>query len=200
MANCLRANNNVILCFICDPTREMNAKEIVEWAHKQLGMTLHTLVQEVNKNVKGSKHVYEYISELKINDKKMRIHRWIWQKRMGIYTSNTRQMNCQILKKHCLSSCKISHCKNMIRCCFCNHWFHIQCLKLSEDDISGVWSCPGCMTMASDVRTAKDKIDTLTALVRELIKCTIAERDDRGQIISEMKDKKTKNSREEILL
>ena len=57
----------------------------------------------------------------------------------------------------------------MVRCCVCAHWYHMKCLKLVRADISAVWPCFKCRNMVLDIRSANDKIDLLTELIRTLV-------------------------------
>ena len=59
-----------------------------------------------------------------------------------------------------------------VRCCLCGRQFHRECIEFSENDTPLVWTCVHCRNLASDVKSANTKIDTLTSLVRDLIqKC-----------------------------
>ena len=94
--------------------------------------------------------------------------------------------------RHCLRTCKLTHVKNMIRCCICAHWYHVKCLKLSQDDISGVWPCPDCRSMPSDIKQVDRKIDDMTSLLRDLIQTSGADREERAILhrdINELRQK-----------
>lgn len=55
-----------------------------------------------------------------------------------------------------------------IRCCLCIHWFHPDCVDLPQTEVNGVWSCPACRHMASDVRILTGSIKTLRTTVSTL--------------------------------
>ena len=57
----------------------------------------------------------------------------------------------------------------MIRCCTCGKWFHIKCLRLSQDECAGVWPCYDCRTIAQDLKSTKENVQTLTLLVQKLV-------------------------------
>ena len=46
----------------------------------------------------------------------------------------------------------------------------MKCLKLSQDDISGVWPCDNCRHVAKDVSSLNDKFDKLLDIVESLSK------------------------------
>ena len=56
-----------------------------------------------------------------------------------------------------------------VRCCLCGRQFHHECIGFHENDTPLVWTCVHCRNLASDVKSANTKIDTLTSLVRDLI-------------------------------
>ena len=58
---------------------------------------------------------------------------------------------------------------DQIRCCVCGIWYHIKCLKLPSDECAGVWPCFDCRSMASDIKSVKVNILTLTTNVQSLI-------------------------------
>ena len=65
-----------------------------------------------------------------------------------------------------------------VRCCLCGRQFHRECIEFSENDTPLVWTCVHCRNLASDVKSANTKIDTLTSLVRDLIqKCDTTNKD-----------------------
>ena len=57
----------------------------------------------------------------------------------------------------------------MIRCCICGKWFHIKCLRLSQDECAGVWPCYDCRTIAQDLKSTNENVQTLTLLVQKLV-------------------------------
>ena len=46
----------------------------------------------------------------------------------------------------------------MIQCCLCLHWYHLECVNLNEDH-TGFWPCPYCRTLCSDLRAMKEQQD-----------------------------------------
>ena len=56
-----------------------------------------------------------------------------------------------------------------VRCCLCGRQFYRECIGFPENDTPLVWTCVHCRNLASDVKSANTKIDTLTSLVRDLI-------------------------------
>ena len=65
-----------------------------------------------------------------------------------------------------------------VRCCLCGRQFHRECIEFSKNDTPLVWTCVHCRNLASDVKSANTKIDTLTSLVRDLIqKCDTTNKD-----------------------
>ena len=66
--------------------------------------------------------------------------------------------------------CLVDGCKqnrkptlDMIRCCMCCVWYHYRCVDIDPKDASeiGVWSCPSCRTIASNVKELLSKMDGL---------------------------------------
>ena len=57
----------------------------------------------------------------------------------------------------------------MIRCCICGKWFHIKCLRLSQDECAGVWPCYDCRKIAQDLKSTKENVQTLTLLLQKLV-------------------------------
>ena len=53
-----------------------------------------------------------------------------------------------------------------VRCCLCTHWYHPVCVQLPQDQTSGVWSCPSCRNIASEVSTLKETVKLLLDIVR----------------------------------
>ena len=58
---------------------------------------------------------------------------------------------------------------DLIRCCFCGKWYHVKCLKLSTDEIGGVWPCFDCRTLSSDLKRTQSYIITLMDQVQHLV-------------------------------
>ena len=80
----------------------------------------------------------------------------------------------------CDSACHSSQSSDgtRVRCCLCGRQFHRECIEFSENDTPLVWTCVHCRNLASDVKSANTKIDTLTSLVRDLIqKCDTTNKD-----------------------
>ena len=66
--------------------------------------------------------------------------------------------------------CLVDGCKpnrkptlDMIRCCMCCVWYHYRCVDIDPKDASeiGVWPCPSCRTIASNVNELLSKMDGL---------------------------------------
>ena len=64
-----------------------------------------------------------------------------------------------------IDGCKVNGQQNWIQCWMCAHWYHMKCLKLSQDDISGVRPCDNCRHVAKDVGSLNDKFDKLFDIV-----------------------------------
>ncbi len=50
---------------------------------------------------------------------------------------------------------------NMIRCCMCPHWFHIDCINLKKDESVGVWPCYTCRFITYDISQLYATINNL---------------------------------------
>ena len=72
----------------------------------------------------------------------------------------------------CLKGCKLKNKKNInyIRCCLCAQWYHEKCVGISSGETIGVWPCPNCKTMASDIKEMRKSLDKLTSYVKDLLK------------------------------
>ena len=57
----------------------------------------------------------------------------------------------------------------LIRCCICGKWFHIKCLRLSQDECAGVWPYHECRTIAQALKCTKASVQTLTLLVQKQV-------------------------------
>ena len=66
----------------------------------------------------------------------------------------------------CTTTCNLkgSPKGDTIRCCLCGHWFHESCLKLSSDDISGVWPCYTCRSIHSDIVDLQSTVSSLITM------------------------------------
>ena len=62
--------------------------------------------------------------------------------------------------------------RDMIRCCMCCLWYHYRCVDIDPADADqiGVWSCPCCRTIASDVKTILSKMDQLLQITENVQK------------------------------
>ena len=72
----------------------------------------------------------------------------------------------------CLKECKLKNKKNIdyIRCCLCAQWYHDKCVGISPGETIGVWPCPNCRNMASDLKYMRESLDKLTSHVKDLLK------------------------------
>ena len=59
----------------------------------------------------------------------------------------------------CISGCRRGTLGGgeMIRCCICGKWFHIKCLRLSQDECAGVWPCYDCRTRSRSIATQNNR-------------------------------------------
>ena len=82
--------------------------------------------------------------------------------------------------------------KDMIRCCQCAAWVHINCINKTEEYVPGVWPCFRCRQIPSKLETMQEMISDLVKTVNNLnnnkdkikqenekVKCLLKERDDK---------------------
>ena len=71
----------------------------------------------------------------------------------------------------CLKECKLKNKKNIdyIRRCLCAQWYHEKCVGISPGETIGVWPCPNCRNMASDLKDMRESFDKLTSHVKDLL-------------------------------
>ena len=81
----------------------------------------------------------------------------------------------------------------LIRCCICGKWFHIKCLRLSQDECAGVWPCHECRTIAQDLKCTKASMQTLTLLVQKLV-------DSHSQELADLKSRCNKLENDNVTL
>ncbi len=70
----------------------------------------------------------------------------------------------------CIEGCTLKgRAKNkMIRCCLCVIWFHEECVNISNDTESGIWTCPECRLINGRVKDLADSLSNLTSLTEAI--------------------------------
>ena len=85
----------------------------------------------------------------------------------------------------CLVSCLHGHNdkqdKDMIRCCVCAHWYHLECVKLPASEASGVWPCMECRQMPTTLKTLVDSVQNLTSVITHTMQKLQKNEEDRKQ-------------------
>ena len=65
----------------------------------------------------------------------------------------------------CVKDCKFNGKKSgggdFIRCCLCAEWYHEKCVGIKSNESPGLWPCPNCRTMASDVKLLSESVKKL---------------------------------------
>lgn len=76
---------------------------------------------------------------------------------------------------HCDPDCKYggAETKNgkslvMIRCCFCMHWFHEDCMKRKNENTDHVWNCFTCRTMPVQITNLIQHVTDLANSLKEM--------------------------------
>ena len=69
--------------------------------------------------------------------------------------------------ENCLHGRKDS--KDMLRCCLCAQWFHLDCVNLPPPEATGVWPCLDCHQMPANVKTVTTNVQLLTNLLTKTI-------------------------------
>jgi hypothetical protein len=86
----------------------------------------------------------------------------------------------------CISDCKLSHRKNMIRCMHCMLWCHLRCVG-EPNSYQGVWSCFECRVNSKQNSALSGMVAELLTQVRDL-NITVADiRNDTSLLKSELK-------------
>ena len=51
---------------------------------------------------------------------------------------------------------------DMIRCCMCAQWFHLECLNLNKAEATGVWPCLDCRVLGGKVKNITKSLQMIT--------------------------------------
>ena len=79
-----------------------------------------------------------------------------------------------IVSLPCTEQCKLHKGKrngrsvDMIQCSVCAEWFHTECVGLKKDATVGIWPCPSCPQILTQIRTIVSMIDKLTKTVNAI--------------------------------
>ena len=98
----------------------------------------------------------------------------------------------------CMSKCLYNghhKAKDMVRCCQCAAWFHIDCINKIEEYFPGVWPCFQCREMPSQLTTMTTMLTELVESVNTLTQNVNQLHRDNLNIRTELKDKDTLNTR-----
>ena len=74
----------------------------------------------------------------------------------------------------CTEQCKLhkgkrsGHSLDMIQCSVCAEWFHTECVGLKKDATVGIWPCPFCRQIPTQIRSIVSMIDKLTKTVNAI--------------------------------
>ena len=74
----------------------------------------------------------------------------------------------------CTEQCKLHKGKrsgrsvDMIQCSVCAEWFHTECVGLKKDATVGIWPCPSCRQIPTQIRSIVSMIDKLTKTVNAI--------------------------------
>ena len=73
----------------------------------------------------------------------------------------------------CVKDCKCNGKKSgggdFVRRCPCAEWYQEKCVCIKFNESPGVWPCPNCRTMASDVKLLSESVKNLSSGVTELL-------------------------------
>ena len=98
----------------------------------------------------------------------------------------------------CMSKCLYNghhKAKDMVRCCQCAAWFHIDCINKIEECFPGVWPCFQCCEMPSQHTRMKMMLTELVESVNALTQNINQLHRDNLNLRTELKDKDTLNTR-----
>ena len=76
-------------------------------------------------------------------------------------------------KIFCISNCKLGgkDKDNMVCCCTCNNWFHIECInKSGTEPVNNIWNCCDCKRMPQVIMRLVDEIQALKTKMFEIMK------------------------------
>ena len=84
------------------------------------------------------------------------------------------EMGKGLNQKYCIEHCKFSRNwtnKQMIRCCFCQVWFHHDCIPDSKEDIeaSTIWNCLGCRSIPEFIRNELVSLRQMNCKLVEMV-------------------------------
>ncbi len=57
---------------------------------------------------------------------------------------------------------------DMIRCCLCAQWYHLECLNINKTEATGVWPCLECRKISANLKSVTDNMIKMTAIVESL--------------------------------
>ena len=57
---------------------------------------------------------------------------------------------------------------DMIRCCLCAQWYHLECINIDKTEATGVWPCLECRKISANLKFVTDTIVKMTATVESL--------------------------------
>ena len=64
--------------------------------------------------------------------------------------------------------------REMVRCCLCATWVHLDCIKQREECPPGVWPCFKCRVMPTHIGTLINDVSTLTDMLQALTRTVSA--------------------------
>ena len=76
-------------------------------------------------------------------------------------------------KIFCISNCKLGgkDKDNMVCCCTCNNWFHIECInKSGTEPVNNIWNCCDCKRMPQVIMRLVDEIQAMKTKMFEIMK------------------------------
>lgn len=87
--------------------------------------------------------------------------------------NNKSESNKLTKHKSCFDECKVKKTSKKkyaeIQCIFCTKWYHEVCVGIKESDPVGIWICPVCRNVPSEI---KKDISCLTQEVSDIKQCT----------------------------
>lgn len=113
--------------------------------------------------------------------------------------------------RHCTVTCKHDRKerKEMLRCCTCMVWYHLDCLCISKAEAKGFWTCLECRLLPKKVLAMYNTLQTITDTVVQLqtnmstimntnteLEKRITEKDNKcSELINTVSDLRTTNAK-----
>ena len=78
----------------------------------------------------------------------------------------------------CCESCKVKPSQKSkfgeIHCCMCSHWYHEPCVGIAKDDPVGIWLCPTCRSIPTNIQSDSQSIKLEVGYLKQTTESILA--------------------------